>query len=320
MTSIADILGTQKAQELHQKILADLDLEAKAKPVINQGKKGDIPFVVTKASTAPNPPRRLTAADALHIPKGYSQEYLKAECVDCHTEVAVQVKVPEGTPDLPRVAICTDCTRIRVRFEAIAQQRIDIIHRNKQENNMPQIDLNKMPRAAVGDLVVETMQQREAVKVKKKRAKAVKAKKKEEKVDKKGVKAEQKRRKGHVLPEFKVNDRVTVPTLDLSEVSSLDELANSVQRSPYNKARNALQRGAVALDPDETTYRVLEKEHVRLQQLAAEKAAEKPKKAKKNAKAEPVAVEMDLSDPAVVKALAKHLGVSKKVLLKSLGA
>lgn len=295
-------------QRYKEGIVVENDLAQPAKTVVHQDTVVD------------GKPRKLTKADILVIPKGYAKKFITVPCVDCQTEVKVRVKVPKEVADQPRAAICSDCGSIRVRFAAIAQQRIDLIHRQKQENNVP-IDLNSMPRAAVGDLVVETMQQRESVKVKKRRAKAVKAKKKEEKVGKKGVRAEQKRRKGHVLTGFKVNDRVEVPTLDLSEVSSLDECASAKERSPYNKARNALERGAAALDPEETTYRVLEKEHGRLARLAAEKAAEAPKKAKKKkGKEENVLVDMDLSDPAILKALAKHLGVSKKILLKQIGA
>lgn len=120
--------------------------------------------------------------------------------------------------------------------------------------------------------------------------------------------AQMREHKGLTLPAFIVDKSLTVPALEIGE-QSLDTLASSKERSPYNKARFRLDGEPVALDPEVTTYRVLMAEHARLMGLAAAKPAKKAK-AKKEA-APKIAVVVDAGRLAKVAALVTTLGMTR---------
>jgi hypothetical protein len=249
---------------------------------------------------------------------------IDTECVDCKCALKIDPEVPEGVdPEMPRIPICAKCAGIRLRYEAIQNQRnVEIIKRARVARHQPRItdnidhpvtikkqekdmDLDNMSDAELGAIVRQQMKDAKVPTVVENKPKVEKARKQKAAAEKAEVAKEQVARKDRIFPGFEVGN-LEVPTLDLSEIVSLDEAPSAVQRSPYNKARFRLTKES-PLDPEETTYRTLMEEHQRLATLAQEK----PVKAAKP-KVEAIAVDVKPDDSAKVAALAKVLGISKK--------
>jgi hypothetical protein len=327
--------------------LLDADTRAKLAQVVSEQKDDAPAYVIIKASTDPNPPRTLTAADAIEIDPE-SEAMIDAECVDCHVPMLIDPKLPEDAApedkDKPRVPLCKACGKVRARFAAINEQRnVEVIQRRtrvaqrrpritdgidhpvtvttEKENEM---NLDNVPDAVVGAAAKEALRAEIAASLPGRRKKAKDKQAKAEKQAKDNVKKRQAERKGLVLAEFNVGTSLVVPALDLTEVEDLNEMVSTTLRSPYNKARFRLagERPLWApKDEDEdgyvpTTYQTLIDEHGRLMALALAKAAEKAKpKPKGKAKPQIVAV-LDDEQEAVIKsktkALAKLTGVDKK--------
>lgn len=276
------------------------------------------------------PPRPLTSADAIEIDPE-SEAMIEARCVDCTRPLLIDPKVPEGVdPTVPRVPICENCGHIRVsmekqRREAMNDQRaIEVAKRTRQpapiqaiqpiekENDM---DMNTLSDAELGATIREQMQAEKAKQVKAAKPKVDKKRKAKKEKVKADVKAEQQARKTRVLAGFTLGN-VEVPTLDLTNVSSLDEAPSAKERSPYNKC--LFRAKETILDPEVTTYRTLMDLHER---FAGEAGEAKPKK--KGKKKQAVAVVADLNpteDAKKVTALAKTLGISEKKACKLIAA
>lgn len=296
------------------------------------------PITVTKRSTDPLPPRRLTIADALEIDPR-SGAMIQTCCVDCKVSLMIDPALPEGVdPETPRVPICDKCAGIRVRYEAIQHQRnVQAIRRttvakhqprttdgidhpvttSKANNNIEEndMDLDNMSDAELGATVRQQMKAAKVETIKAAKPVIEEERRQEAKKDKKAKKKEQKARPQRVLDGFMVGTTLEIPTLDLSDVPSLDEAPSAKERSPYNKARFRLTKEG-PLDPEETTYRVLMSEHLRLQGIESERKVEakpaKTEKPTKKPKVEAIVAKVNPDDDAKVAALASVLGVSKK--------
>jgi hypothetical protein len=185
------------------------------------------------------------------------------------------------------------------------------------------MDLSNMSDAELGAMVRQQMQAAKVETIVAAKPEVEEKRKAEAKETEKAIKKEQAARPMRVFAGFMVGTSLEIPTLDLSDVSSLDEAPSAKERSPYNKARFRLTKES-ALDPEETTYRLLMEEHLRLQGIEAERVkavpkAEKPKKAKAK-KVKAVVVDIDPEENAKVTALASVLGVSEKKARKIMAA
>ena len=205
--------------------------------------------------------------------------------------------------------------------EAAAQQRA--LLSEKKEKKM---DVNNVPDAELGRHARNLLVHSKTKKVKKARAQAKAEQAKAEVKVSKGIKKDQKARKNRVLKGFKVSKTLTVPDLDLTDVTSLDHTPSAVTRAPYNQARFRLlgepplpAKGNQKDEPDpqdSTTYRDLIKEHERLRGVVKGKA----KPTKTAAKVEKALVaELKGSDQAKVKSLSKLAGISKARARQVLG-
>lgn len=363
MSKIAELLDPTVAQKM-QAVVADIQPSQPAKPKrVLKGRAGEVDIVITKASTEPNQPARhhpickcegcevgtsvamtpeayaeryglvrptaprtLTAADAIDIDPR-SGAMIEAECVDCHTPLLIDPEVPEGVdPEAPRIPICAECAGIRVRHEAMNNQRsVQAIRRPRVAHHQPRtsdgidhpvkttkkendMDLDNLSDAELGAVVRQQMKATKVEQVKAAKPVVEAERKVKEKKEKKGVKASRVERR-KVLAGFMVGTTLEIPDLDLSEVASLDEAPSAKERSPYNKARFRLTKEA-PLDPEETTYRTLAEEHERLRKTEAERVG-KAKEAKPK-KVTAIVADVQDVDKAKVKALAKVLGISKK--------
>lgn len=338
--------------------LLDADTRAKLAQVTSKQQDKEPAFVVIKASTDPNPPRTLTAADAIDIDPE-SGAMIDALCVDCKVPMLIEPTLPEGVdPETPRFPICAPCGKIRARFMAINEQRnVEIIHRKSVARHKPRVDdgidhpvtvtreapeatkeiqmydINVLTDMELGAAVRADLLARAAEALPAKRDKAKAKKRKADKVADAQVKQRQSERKGMVLAEFNVGTTLVVPALDLSEVEDLNEMVSTTLRSPYNKARFRLagERPLWApKDEDEdgytpTTYQTLIDEHARLMALAQVKADEPKGKKKSKDKPQIVALLDDDVEAEVTKkakALAKLTGIDKvaarKIVMASL--
>lgn len=275
----------------------------------------EIPFVVTKKATDPNPPRRpLTAADAIDIDP-LSEALIEADCVDCHDPVLIDPKVPEGVdPEMPRVPICRDCARIRALEAARTQRNVLTVRRTTVARHQPRvtdgikhpvtiqtpvqkesdvIDLDNSSDAEFGASVRESLRTEIASEIPAKRKKAKKKLAKAEAKKEVLKKRDRATRRGVVLPEFTLHG-VTVPALDLSDVTDMGEVVSAKQRSPYNKV---LHRNGEPLlpagDKDDpiapvATYADVAEVHKRLSGV-------EPKKAKKGQR---LVAHLDVDAPA----------------------
>lgn len=128
---------------------------------------------------------------------------------------------------------------------------------------MNTISLATMTDAEIGAIVRAGMEAAVAEVVPASRTKAQKKAKKDRKAEKVAMEEARVVRQGSTpLAEIVVGTTLTVPALDLSEVTSLDETMPGTMRSPYNKARYRLEQSP-ALDKD-TTFAQLAVEHLRL--------------------------------------------------------
>lgn len=329
------------------KIESLLDDETRAKLAQVAKQDAEPAFVIIKASTDPNPPRTLTAADAIDIDPE-SGAMIDALCVDCKMPLLIDPALPEGAdPEALRVPMCDKCGKVRARFAAISEQRnVEIIHRKTVARHQPRVtdgidhpvtvtheareaktkendmDLSSMSDAELGAILRADMLARAAADLPEKRKKAKSKKAKAEAKAAEQVKQRQAERKGMVLDAFVVGS-LTVPALDLSEVEDLNEMVSSALRAPYNQARFRLAGEPPLWSPSKededgyvpTTYQTLIDEHARLMALAEVKAAEKAKpKAKKQPKPQIVAVLSDDDEAEIakkVKALRKITGLDK---------
>jgi len=301
-------------------VLADLDPEAPAQT------EPEVPYVIVKAATDPNPPRTLTAADAIDIDPR-SGAFIDALCVDCQVPLLIDPKVPEGVdPEKPRIPMCDGCAKVRARFAAMSEQRnVEIIRRSStkkrsprttdgidhpvtvttKEKPMPKTDLDNLSDAELGAMVRTQLKATATEQIKEAAPKVEAERKERDKATTKATAKKQKQRKNNVLPGFRVDKSLEVPDLDLSDIDGLDECVSATTRSPYNKARFRLKAGD-PLDPETTTYAVLADEHQRLRELAS---------IGKDTEGTTVVLAVNDSDEVLntkAKALAKVLGVSKK--------
>lgn len=323
MTKIANLLSEQVREQVKQAVVADLNADAPA--------GGDIPFIVRKASTEPNPPRTLTEADAIDIDPE-SEAMIEASCVDCRISVLIEPRLPEGVEaDEPRVPICAPCAKARAIYAYNNRRNIMAIRRTRVAKHEPRttdhidhpvttksttankendMDLDNMTDAELGALVRSQMkatlaEQTTAAKIVVEAERAEQAAKTDE-----AIAAEQVERPERILQGFTLRTKSgakDVPTLDLSDVTwvaLLDEVPSAKERSPYNKALSGI--GEPILDKETTTYADLMKVHERLWKMARKQAKGKGKA--KVVEAEPVEPE--------VQVIAAHLDPDEKAIIK----
>jgi hypothetical protein len=240
-------------------------------------------------------------------------------------EQLLGIEIDQDAPAKPRRRKKPE-TRESVLQAAANQRIVETARRKKKEKN---VDLNNLPEAEVGRLVLTQVKKAKAKKVKEARPKAVKAKVKAEKAIDKGIKKDQKRRKNHVVKGFRVSKTLVIPDLDLRDVTSLDTTPSALTRGPYNQARFRLlgepplpAKGNQKDEPDpqpSTTYRDLIKEHERLRDLVKKKAKDKPIKAEAKPEVKVLTAKLNPSDKAKVRSLAKLAGISHERAREVLG-
>lgn len=236
--------------------------------LLNDKAKHDLGFVVTKAATDPNPPRRpLALSDAIEIDPE-SEALLLLPCVDfaiCQTTVPIEPGPPEGVdPEMPRVPICPECHDVRVReakehgwlVRHVTRTPTRSVTTIKQEAQVP--DLDTMTDAALGAAARQSVKETIAKDLPAKRDKAVQAQRKADAQAKAEIAEQQAERKGKVLPEVTIGV-LTVPALDLSEITDLSLMPSDSERDPYNRVLHHL--GVSILDPETTTYGYLAQVH-----------------------------------------------------------
>lgn len=216
---------------------------------------------------------------------------IDAQCADCRSPIQIDPSMIDEDEDEVQTFLCDACTTTEtdLRQAIVAQRNVEAIRRASVAKHRPRttdgidwpvtttttkethmkINLDEFSDAELGSLFRSRMQATLASKIEEGRVLVNAQREVAAMGDRAGLAADQERRKGHVLPGFVVAG-VTVPPLDLSDVTSLDESPSSAMRSPYNKARFRMLKQD-ALDPEETTYRTLEAEHLRLSVLAAQK-------------------------------------------------
>lgn len=294
-------------------------------------------------------------------PNSDQPRLLEAACEDCDEDILVRADVPAHLAGQPRVFVCADCAKARTRGKsgtvhrrprvarqpwrteatpeetarahaALNPEPAPTQHPSQKETPMHHPNLSTMSDAELGALVRQQMAAQAAAQVSERaEAEAAAAAERERRVAKRHA-FEGAYYASEPLPEFVVDRSLTVPEFDQEQ--PMHELASSTDRSPYNKARFRLA-GEPALDPETTTYAVLAAEHLRLLELAREKAAAKattkaaakPKKAKKGkakrAKQEQMVALVDPSRQAKVAALVTELGYTQaeaEAFLADLGA
>lgn len=284
----------------------------------------DMPYVVRKASTDPNPPAQDTPGETVTVlqPERLvdakvtvingveydlrSEGFVETACADCDTPLKVEVAPKHADLEVlisrPRISVCTDCGQQRVRG-----RRGVLVYdpRQEKEEPMPEIDLGKFSEAELAALAVQARQHlmaqaAEELPAKREQAKRAEAERETEDAALKAQDRAKQRKKW--MGEFALNG-VVVPAIDFTEVS-LDESVPGKVRSSYNKALHAA--GEPILDR-EVTYRVLRKVHKRLWKQA-EVAVEAPRT---KAQSESVLVaDLDPDAQAKVDAYAKITGVS----------
>lgn len=231
-----------------------------------------------------------------------SEAMLDAACDTCGCDLLVQPQpVPEEYAHLPRKILCAPCAKAYLTgrsgrvihkpqvakhpWRVTDGREHPVVTTHQKEHDMPKINLTDLTDAELGALMREQLlaQVEADAPAKQKAAKAKKAK--GEKAAAKAAKAERDQRKAaKPLPAFTYGNHVDVPALDLSEVTSLDEVVPATLRSPYNKARFHIEGSAALPSPQAceddatltpTTYAVIAAEHVRLAELAEAKTAAK---------------------------------------------
>jgi hypothetical protein len=190
------------------------------------------------------------------IPRPEPVDLVDSECNDCHQPIKVhQVSIPGA------ISVCVPCAKKRTKGTSFTY-----VERPK-EQPVPQIDLNAIPAATLGEALREGIVTLVAEQAPAKRKKAKDKKDRDRAIAKTNLTNEQERRtEATPLAEFKVGATLVVPALDLTD-KDLNSLATAKDRSPYNKARYRLGHEEV-LDKETTTYAVLAAEHVRLAKLA----------------------------------------------------
>lgn len=238
MTAIADLLTPEQRAEIETK-----------------------GFVVRKASTDPNPPRRpLTMADAIVVDPE-SEALIHVQCVDCCEPMLLDPKPPiderTGEPvpaDTPRIPLCGYCHPIRAKEHAATGTLVSVARRPEKETKVPDLtmtdaELGANVRQAVKETIAEALP-----------AKREKAKQKQSKADRKAkalLKEAQAARRG-VLPSVTIG-KAEVPALDLGDITDMGLMPSTKERKPYNKALFAL--GEPILDKDTATYATLVEAH-----------------------------------------------------------
>lgn len=265
-----------------------------------------------------------------------------AVCV-CGEEIEINRTPPKGHENTPRVPLCVPCAKeilagrqgVVIRKPRTAKRKprttdgIDhpVVTTTAQEAPMT-VNLDTLSDAETGKRVKAAARAQIAETLPAKRKKAQAKKAKAGKAEAKAHKREKVERATLDLPEFTVKG-YTVPALDVSEVSSLDEVVSAQDRSIYNKARYRVPGATKETLSKDATWRDLVAEHQVLHQLALAAPAEKAKPAKpakaskakaaKPAKKERVAVAVDL-DARAVAAIMSARGVSEKKARKILAS
>jgi hypothetical protein len=300
--------------------------EIKGKKYLAPKKPGDVPIVVTKRATDPNvdptAPRRPRSSAEVDIDPE-SEALIEAACYFCGVDIEVEPKVPHEVLGTERLFTCSDCAKAEVRKAIRDQRNVETIHRTRVARHQPRttdginhpvatttkekpmIDLDNMTDAELGAMVRKQMKATLATKVAEAKP-VVEAERAEAEVAKKvDVAEEQAQRPGRIYPGFTLKTKggvKEVPALDLTDLSTLDEMPDAKTRSPYNKALSGL--GEPILEKDGTTYATLVELHER---LAGEAVA---------VPVEVVVAKAETTEKAKVskkeiKALAAFLGISK---------
>lgn len=207
-----------------------------------------------------------------------SESLFDTECADCGTPRSVVV-APEGV-DLdmlvshPRIVVCPPCGVKRVQGK-----QGTLVHEVKHGLNLT--DFTKAELAALANQARERMVAEAEAALPAKREAALVERAEVEAVDEERKVADRAERSGVVLPEFTLHT-ITVPALDLSDLSNDKEVVSATTRSPYNKALN--RNKEPILDKETATYEVVAEVHRRLMALAGgapiAEAAPEPKKGK----------------------------------------
>lgn len=299
-------IGSMLAQEERQKLIA---VAATERAMHTQ--------VIAEVSD--NTPTKIAVHDA-------SGKTMQVNCCQCQGEFSVLKKAPR----LSRKFMCADCAPEYLMHNNPLMVRINDPKRPRTITTTKEtpvsFDLNKLSDAELGQLAValgailkERMHARAEDVIKPAREEAVKAKKKDgKKKDKEHKAARKAMATAPVLPEIVVSSSLTVPALDLSDVTSLDETISPAVRSPYNKAVYRLKLRE-SLDKD-TTYREVAVIHQQVADKVAEKPAAKPKKAEVKTEVVAEVTEQTLITDDMVAAVASVKGVSKKKARKILEA
>lgn len=203
----------------------------------------------------------------------------QTECADCAAAIEVAIQ-PAGVDvvDKVRTAVCLDCGHKRLKGrQGEVLNRPAVIHDPNEEERV--FDLTGFSNAELAAAAVdarERMVASAAAALPAKRNAANQQQAEREAADEKQKVADRAKlgKRKAWMGEFTYLGDKTVPALDFSEISNLDEAPSSKVRSPYNKVLHS--QGEPLLDPEATTYRVLRKVHKRLWK-AARVAVEMPK-------------------------------------------
>lgn len=256
-------------------------------------KKAAPEFRTIKAATDPNVGVSLPRSSSEVDLDPESEAMIDALCFGCSARISIDPTVVRDLdPEQDVQFKCGVCVKHDMTEAIVAQRNVETIRRGRVAKHQPRVtdnidhpvtvttkeervsaqpevkfDLDSIPDAEFGAVVKSIIRRRAAGEMVSAREEALAALSERITEQQAGITAEQVRRHGHVLPPFMVGTSLEVPALDLSDVANLDETPSSVMRSPYNKARFRLKAGET-LDPETTTYRVLEQEHQRLAVLA----------------------------------------------------
>lgn len=338
MTSIADMLDTQARERLQHVVAAEIDVDAPAKPDNLRTTASGITYRVIKPAVDPRP---LTESDAIDIDPE-SEAMIEAECVDCHSPILIAPQLPEGVdPEAPRVPVCSECAKARVRHAAFtAQRNVEAIRRTTVAKHQPRtsdgiehpvttikeqdmtLDIDTMTDAELGAMVRKQMKASIAEAITTARPEVEAERRQREEANLADIAVEQVERKERVYPAFEYKG-VEVPEMDLRDSASLQEIPDAKTRSPYNKMRyRSKEAGFDKENPP--TYADLVADHERFLALAlgverpvtgketaevlnSEPEAEKPKKAKKGkGKKTKAKVEVQTPVQVVAAGLSEH--------------
>lgn len=297
---------------------------------------------------ASEPARPRTSEEVDIDPK--SEAMIDAACYFCQAHISIVPTVPEGIEGAVRLFCCEPCGKAKASEAVAAQRNVEVIRRpgiakhqprttdgvihpvTTTTKEKPMMDLDNMTDAELGALVRSQMKATIAEQVVAARPEVEAERKQRAEAAVADVKVEQAEQPTRMYAGFRLKTdkgEKIIPVLDVTNVSTLQEMPASEFRSPYNKALSAL--GEPILDAEVATWGDLIEVHQRLaehdQRLVMDAGDEvtkakkkKPKKAKKvkavKDEAAPITVVVAVNEAGEAldrkaKALSKLLGVAE---------